>query len=101
MIVLDALVCALICLRVLFFRRGGSAHRPLAGALAYIIVIAAGAVPLRALMGDLPAPSLPDVVLHLVFGLALFAARGNVVELFRTSEAENCLYRLIRRTHHA
>jgi hypothetical protein len=100
MIALDALICAAICLRVIFFSRQGAVHRPIAGVVAYIIVIAAGAVPLRAAMGDLPEPTVPAVVLHAVLALAIFAARGNVVELFHTSAAENCVYRLIRRTRH-
>lgn len=101
MIAFDALICAAICLRVFFFRRAGSVYRPLASLIAYLIIIAAGAVPLRALMNDLPAPSLADIGLHLVLCLAIFAARGNVVELFHTSVAENCIYRIIRRTPHA
>ncbi|MDO8932863.1 MAG: phage holin family protein [Rhodocyclaceae bacterium] len=101
MIALDALVCTAICLRVFFYRRQGAVHRPLAGVLAYVIVIAAGAVPLRAALCDLPEPSLSDIVLHAVLCLAVFAGRGNVVDLFKTSAAENCIHRIIRRTRHA
>lgn len=100
MIVLDSLICAAICLRMIFFRRAGAVFRPFASATAYLIIIASGAVPLRALMCDLPPPSMADIGLHLVLCVAIFAARGNVVELFHTSAAENCIYRLIRRTPH-
>lgn len=95
----DSFVCSAICLRLIFFRRDGATYRPLAGAIAYIIIIAAATVPLRALLGTAPAPGYADIVLHLVLALAIFAARGNIVELFHTSAAENCIHRFIRRDH--
>lgn len=101
MIVLDGIFCALICLRILFYRRLGACHRPVAAVLAYLIAIAAGTEALRAAMGVLPNPGVAAVALHGVLLLALIASRGNVVELFHTTGAENCLYRLIRRSRHA
>ena len=101
MIVFDGILCALICLRVVFYSRRGAQYRPLAAGLAYVIAIASGTEALRAVLAVMSAPSLADIAMHAVLLLALIASRGNVVELFHTSTAENCLYRLIRRTRHA
>ncbi|MDD5175743.1 MAG: phage holin family protein [Sterolibacterium sp.] len=101
MILIYGCLCALLCLRVVFYRRQGSQYRPLAALLAYAIAVASGTEALRAALGVLPTPSVADLVLHSVLLLALIASRGNVVELFHTSTAENAIYRLIRRTRHA
>lgn len=102
MIAVDALICALICLRVVFYRRTSGSHRPVAAWLAYIIATAAGAQALLALLGKLPEPGLASVVLHGVLLLALVASRGNVVELLHTSNAAHCIvYRFVRRKQNA
>lgn len=104
MITLDAIICALIFLRVLTYRRAGAQHRPVAAAAAYLIAVAAGSETLLAMLGQMPPPSIFSIALHVILLLALIASRGNVVELFHTSEAENRLYRAIRasrRTPHA
>lgn len=98
--VIDAIICAAICLRVLFFRKNGAAHRPLAALIAWVIVCASGAVALQALLGLMPVPKVPDVILHAVLCLAVFASRGNITELFHTA-SENVIYRTVRRSHHA
>lgn len=93
-------ICALICLRIVFYRRHGGRHRPLAAALAYILAIASGTESLRACMGLLPAPNLADTALHAVLLLALLAVKGNVADLFRTAD-DNIIHRTIRRENHA
>lgn len=100
-ITFNAVVCGLICLRVIFYRRRGSTHRPIASAIAYFVVLASGTVTLRAMLGNLPEPSLPDTALHLVLCLAVFATGGNVSAIFATPDADNRIYKLIRRIRHA
>lgn len=101
LVTLDAAICGLICLRVIFYRRRGATHRPLASAIAYLVVIASGSVTLRALLGNSPAASLPDTALHLVLCLAVFATGGNVSAIFATPDADNRIYKLIRGIRHA
>lgn len=96
----NILICSLICLRIIFYRRGNSLHRPVASLIAYIIAIAAAATVIDALSGT-HLPSVGETVLHGVFCLALFAARGNVTDLFRTTETQNKIHQLMRRTFHA
>lgn len=94
---LDAALCAVIVLRLVFYRRRGARYRPVASLVAYIIAVAAGWVPILAFAGYLPPPELASVVLHGVLAVALLAARGNVVEIFHTSEYDNVVYRWIRK----
>lgn len=97
---LYTVICLAICLRVIFYRRSTSTYRPIASALAYLIVLASGAAALRTILCHGYEPGLEDIVMHAVLLMALLSSRGNVTEVFHTREAENLIYRLIRR-HHA
>lgn len=100
-VLVDVIVCALIFLRIVFFNRAGATHRPLAALLAYVIALAAGCEALMLVLWLVPPPAPGSVVLHAVLLLALIASRGNVLHLFRTPEAENCIYRFFRRKRDA
>ncbi|KVH68824.1 MULTISPECIES: phage holin family protein [Burkholderia] len=86
-----ALLCAALALRLVTFRRGTGAHRPLASCLAYALAVAAGAAPIRAAFGTLPPASLGDTFLVAVLCLAVFGVRGNVVELFHCGDPRGSL----------
>ncbi|MRR50788.1 MAG: phage holin family protein [Rhodocyclaceae bacterium] len=101
LLILNAVICAVICLRVVFYRRNGASFHPLSSAIAYLLAVASGAVTLQALLGTLPIPTLADTALHAVLCLALVASRGNVTEIFHTRQAENFIHKLITRNHHA
>ncbi|KVP62191.1 phage holin family protein [Burkholderia ubonensis] len=88
---LYALLCAALALRLVTFRRGAGAHRPLASCLAYALAVAAGAAPIRAAFGTLPPASLADTVLVGVLCLAVYGVRGNVVELFHRGNPRDSL----------
>lgn len=94
---LDAAICTALCLRLVFYRRRGAQFRPVASLVAYLITIAAGAVPLLALLDRLPPPGPATVFLHFVLLVALLVARGNVVEIFHTSEYDNCIHRWMKK----
>lgn len=78
-----ALLCALSALRLILFARAGSTHRPYASLLAYLLIVATGAMALLILFGLARGTSWPQLVINAVFTTALWAVRGNVVELFR------------------
>ncbi|KWI64084.1 hypothetical protein WT75_29750 [Burkholderia stagnalis] len=86
-----ALLCAALALRLITFRRGAGAHRPLASCLAYALAVAAGAAPIRAAFGTLPPASLADTVMVGVLCLAVYGVRGNVVELFHRGDPRDSL----------
>jgi putative flippase GtrA len=95
----NALLCAFVALRLLLFRRGDASHRPAANLLAYLLIVAAGAVPLLTLFDRAPATGWPQLILNAVLTAAVFAVRGNVVELFRpVSQPESWLTRFLRKT---
>lgn len=83
MILLHALLCGVIALRLLLFRRQTSTHRPLAAGLAYLIIVAAGSVPLRLPFDTLPPVDLAQLMLDVVLCLVVLSTRGNVLQLFR------------------
>ena len=96
--IVQALLCALIVLRLLLFKREGAAHRPWASRLAYVLIVLAGAVPIGVLFGrnDWVLVALTGIVALLC--LAVFAVRGNVVELFRMGGTDSsCVVRFLRR----
>jgi len=96
--IVQALLCALIALRLLLFKREGAAHRPWASRLAYALIVLSGAVPIGVLFGrnDWALIALTGIVALLC--LAVFAVRGNVVELFRMGGTDSsCVVRFLRR----
>lgn len=80
---IQAVLCALIVARLLLFRRDGAVHRPRAAWLAYGLTVLAGAVTIGVAFGRYEWALLAQIGITAVLCLALFAVRGNVVELFR------------------
>ncbi len=101
---IQAGLCALIAGRLLLFRRGDAAHRPWAARLAYALVVLAGAVTIGVLFGRYDWALLALNGITGVLCLALFAVRGNVVELFRMTGmadgADSPFLRFLRRSCH-
>ena len=79
--ILYALICAAIVLRLATFNRNGGDYRPLPALLAWAITVAAGSVPLRVLLGVMPAPDPAAVLLAAVLLTALIGSRGSVMRL--------------------
>lgn len=79
--ILYAMICAAIALRIATFNRNGGDYRPLPAVLAWAITVAAGSVPLRAMIGALPAPDPAAVLLASVVLTALLGSRGSVMRL--------------------
>lgn len=98
---IQAALCALIAIRLLLFRRAGAAHRPWAARLAYVLIVLAGAVTIGVLFGRYDWAMLSQSGITAVLCLAVYAVRGNVVELFRMADADggcSWLVRFLRRS---
>jgi len=96
--IVQALLCALIALRLLLFKREGAAHRPWASRLAYALVVLTGAVTIGVLFGRYDWALLAQNGITAVLCIAVFAVRGNVVELFRMGGTDSsCVVRFLRR----
>ncbi|AXV94440.1 phage holin family protein [Ralstonia pseudosolanacearum] len=98
--IVQAVLCALIALRLLLFKRDGAAHRPWASRLAYALIVLAGAVPIGVLFGRYDWALMAQNGITAVLCLAVFSVRGNVVELFRMGGGADAswLVRLLRRS---
>ncbi|MGL5036712.1 MAG: phage holin family protein [Aeromonas sp.] len=79
--ILYAMICAAIAIRLATFNRNRGDYRPLPAMLAWVITVAAGSVPLRALLGVMPTPDLTAVLLAAVVLTALLGSRGSVMRL--------------------
>ena len=93
----DALICAVIALRLMSFQRGAATYRPLVSLLAYLVTVSAMAVVIFTLFSAQPGPGWHEVLLHAVLCMAVLSARGNLMELFRTSDGDGWLVRILRR----
>ncbi len=97
----QALLCALIALRLLFFQRDGASHRPWAARLAYLLIVLAGTAVIGVLFARYEWALVAQVGLTFILCVAVFAVRGNVVELFRMGAGEGSwLLRFLRRSGH-
>lgn len=79
--ILYALICTAIAIRLATFNRNGGDYRPLPAMLAWLLTVAAGSVPLRAVLGVMPAPDPAAVLLAAVVLTALLGSRGSVMRL--------------------
>ncbi len=95
-------LCAMIALRLLAFRRAEGQHRPRVAWMAYLLVIAAGSVPLRQLFGQYVPLDVSSFVAVLVLDLAVCAAHGNLADLFRAPKLrrEHPITRFLRKNDH-
>ena len=73
--ILYAMICTAIAMRIATFNRNGGDYRPLPALLAWVITVAAGSVPLRVLLGVMPAPDPATVLLAAVLLTALIGSR--------------------------
>ncbi|MBN4667211.1 phage holin family protein [Pandoraea nosoerga] len=97
---LNAVLCAVIALRLMMFRRASGSHRPWASRLAYALILATGSVPIRAIFGAPPPVDVTSLAINAVLCIAVLAVRGNVVDLFRCGVGhDNPITRLLRKTH--
>lgn len=97
--IVQAVLCALIALRLLLFKRDGATHRPWASRLAYGLVVLSGAVTVGVLFGRYEWALAAQNGITAVLCVAVFAVRGNVVELFRIGGADQCWFvRFLRRS---
>ncbi|WP_395491091.1 phage holin family protein [Cedecea davisae] len=84
----NALICAVIAIRVLTFRRGESRHRRWGGILAYVLIFISASIPVRTVLGDYPQADWSEVILNAVMMVAVLLTRGNVVQIFKVTRSQ-------------
>lgn len=96
---IQILVCSLIALRLLTFRSPASSHKPLLAALAYALIIAAAAIPIKALF-QIASPISPAALfLQIALCAALFCVRGNLAQLFFKKNKDKKMRILVFSSH--
>ncbi|WP_447886338.1 phage holin family protein [Serratia fonticola] len=80
----NAVICALIAVRLLTFKRNGATHRYWGGFLAYALIVATASVSIRVFMGQYSTTTdISELVINIVLCIAVFSAKGNVVQLVK------------------
>jgi hypothetical protein len=101
---LKVLLCTAIVLRVLLYQRSGGVHRPIAAAIAYLLIIAAAWLAIDAgyaLSVGRGDTNLAELFMLGILLAALSASRGNVTALFWTGDASRLYQFIARRRSHA
>ncbi len=75
---LNGLLLAAICIRVLTYQRGNSSYKPIISAMAAIMVFATGAESFLCLTGLEKCVTLPQLIITAGMTIAILAHKGNV-----------------------
>lgn len=78
---LNALICSVIVMTLMFYQREDARHRPVISLLAYLMVLTWASVPLRFLFGLHTSPHWPIVAGNLIFCALLLHHKGNLARL--------------------
>lgn len=89
MLIINAVICSLIVLRLALFVRTGR-HRIFISICAYLITVAAGIEVIHTVYGVATAPSYAEVFLKATLCIAIFQARGNVAHLLQPNSKAVC-----------
>ncbi|MDM3430856.1 phage holin family protein [Citrobacter sp. Cb023] len=84
-IVLDvnAIICALIAIRLLFFSKNGKRHRPAVAWMAYMMILAAGFTAFRILYGKYLQVDPGELMLNIAICIAVWRSGGNLAKVFQ------------------
>ena len=91
---INGLLCAAICLRLLTYQRQGSRHKPIISAFAAVLVFASGGEAMLCLLGAEKCVTLPQVLLTLCMTVSVFAHKGNVSRCMPLSREKRRALRL-------
>jgi hypothetical protein len=78
----NAVICAVIVVVLMFYRREGAKHRPVISLMAYFTVLVYASVPFRYLFGLYHESHWFVVLANILICAAVLWARGNVARIF-------------------
>lgn len=90
MILINALICAAITLRIVFALHGEQ-YRQRISLIAYLLAVSAGTQTLISLMGMVEYISFNQVVINAVLLSALLCQRGNIANIFKNRQQKSRL----------
>jgi len=79
---INALMCGVIVIRLLTYRRESATHKPAASWLAYAIIVICASVPIRVAYGYHVSTDWADLLIKILLCGAVLKTRGNVMQLF-------------------
>ncbi|WP_410015824.1 phage holin family protein [Sodalis sp. C49] len=85
LLILNAIICGMIALRLMLFKRNGATHRPWGRWLAYILIVFYGSYPIRTLLGEYVPVDWMQVFINAVICGAVVKTGGNIVQIFKVS----------------
>lgn len=88
LLIANAIICSLIALRVLLFKRDGSQHRRWGGWLAYLLIVVSASIPIRTFYGHYTSADWSEVIINAILLAAVLKTRGNVVQIFKMSRSK-------------
>ena len=77
----NAIICGVIVIVLMFYQRGGSRHRPFISLMAYLTVLIYASIPFRYLFGLYQESHWFVVLVNVMICAAVLWARGNVARL--------------------
>ena len=75
---INGMLCAAICLRLLTYQRGASKHKLPISAFAAVLIFGSGGEAMLCLLGAEKCVTLPQVLLTACMAVSVFSHRGNV-----------------------
>lgn len=78
---INAVVCMLIMLRLMFFRRNGCRYRLMMAGIAYAIILAAGFIAFSIWFKRYAYVDPAEVILNIAICIAIWRADGNIARL--------------------
>lgn len=94
---INGMLCAAICLRLLTYHRGASKHKPLISAFAAVLIFASGGEAMLCLLGAEKCVTLPQVLLTACMAASVFSHRGNVSRCLPLSKEKRKAIRMFNR----
>ena len=88
LLAVNAAVCMLIIVRLFTYRRRGAQHRAPGSWLAYVLMVACAAVVVRIIFGQYTSADWAETLLNITLCASIYAARGNVMHIFRGPASE-------------
>lgn len=92
LLLINALSCGVIALRLMFFRREGKKHRPVAAWCAYFLIIASAIVAIKIAFGEYAVADWSETFINFSLCMAVMSARGNVMNIFKRVKHQGSNY---------
>ncbi|EOH0525695.1 phage holin family protein [Klebsiella aerogenes] len=82
----NAIVCMLIVVRLMFFSKSGRRHRPAVAVMAYLIILSAGYIAFSILFGKYLQVDPGELFLNIGVCIAVWRADGNLAKVVKVSQ---------------